>query len=252
MINYGYFRHRFDASQDPKLQALIDDMGIIALGYYYSLLELYGHHYSSNNNGLEVVIHRRVIANTWRKRVDSCDLVLTKLQLSDLLVYTKHENTYTIAIPNFLKYYGSYKKKKVENALIKEKKIKEKKIPPLSPKTGGDDGVPLTLFDEVIQLWNTTLANKENFKHVRGLRHDTKQKFFELIKLNPELKKTKNWKECFDIIANTPLLSGNTESRFVCTLPWLIDTQKIVDVLNGQFGANYKVDIESLLSDSEA
>lgn len=129
VINYGYFRHRFDASNDPKLQSLVDDMGIAALGYYYSLLELYGHHFSNNGNDLQVTIHRRVVANTWRKRVDSCDKVLTKLQLSDLLVYTKCKNSYSIEIPNFLKYYGSYIKKETQNSSNKRKenKIKEKK-----------------------------------------------------------------------------------------------------------------------------
>jgi hypothetical protein len=126
MINYGYFRHRFDASNDPKLQGLIDEMGIIALGYYYSLLEIYGHHYSQNQDKTEVQIHRRVIANTWRKRVDSCDLVLTKLALSGLLVYTKCENTYLIDIPKFLKYYGSYKKTDGQKTPNKRKEKKRK------------------------------------------------------------------------------------------------------------------------------
>jgi hypothetical protein len=82
-INYGYFRHRLDASNDPKLQRLVDEMGIVALGYYFSLLELFGSNYSKRDDTNRVEIHQRVVANTWRKRVDSCDKVLTKLQLSD-------------------------------------------------------------------------------------------------------------------------------------------------------------------------
>lgn len=126
MINYGYFRHRFDASSDPKLQALVDEMGIAALGYYFSLLEIYGHYFSKKDSENGVVIHRRVLSNTWRKRVDSCDKVLTKLQLSDLLVYTKCKNTYIIDIPNFLKYYGSYKKTHCEKTPNKRKEKKNK------------------------------------------------------------------------------------------------------------------------------
>jgi hypothetical protein len=129
-IDYGYFRHRLDASDDPKLQSLVDDMGVVALGYYYSLLEIYGRKYSQMNDDEKVIIHRRTVSNVWRKRVDSCDKVLTKLQLSGLLVYTKCENTYSLDIPNFPKYFGSYKKKKEERTLIKgkEKKVKEKKV----------------------------------------------------------------------------------------------------------------------------
>lgn len=130
MINYGYFRHRLDASNDPKLQRIVDDMGIVALGYYFSLLEIYGQHYSISEDKNNVEIHRRVIANVWRKRVDSCDKVLTKLQLSGLLVHTKKKNTYVIDIPKFPKYYGSYRKKKEERLPNKSKvnKRKEKEI----------------------------------------------------------------------------------------------------------------------------
>jgi hypothetical protein len=126
-MNYRYFRHRLDASDDPKLQSLVDDMGIVALGYYYSLLEIYGKHYDDKKENSAVLIHRRVIANTWRKRVDSCDKVLTKLQLSDLLVYTKCKNTYSIDIPNFPKYYGYYGSKTLDKS-SKESKVKESKV----------------------------------------------------------------------------------------------------------------------------
>jgi hypothetical protein len=126
-MNYRYFRHRLDASDDPKLQTLIDEMGIVALGYYYSLLEIYGKHYDDKKENGAVLIHRRVIANTWRKRVDSCDKVLTKLQLSDLLVYTKCENTYSIDIPNFPKYYGYYGNNTLDKS-SKESKVKKSKV----------------------------------------------------------------------------------------------------------------------------
>jgi len=126
MINYGYFRHRFDAHTDPKLNELADEMGIIIYGYYYTLIELYGAKYADIEEGEKVQIHIRTIANTWRKRVDSCDKVLTKLQLSGMLVYTKCKNTYTIDIPNFPKYYGSYKKTDRSSVANKRKEKKRK------------------------------------------------------------------------------------------------------------------------------
>jgi len=151
LINYGYFRHRFDAHNNSKLNSLVDEIGIEAYAYYYTLLELYGAKISAQENKNEATIHLRVIANTWRKRIDSCKKVLAKLELSGLLVVTKLElsgdlvgtkctlsgdlvetksvSTCTIAIPNFLKYYGSYSKTDRQNVANKrkEKKIKEKK-----------------------------------------------------------------------------------------------------------------------------
>lgn len=137
MINYSYFRHRFDAHTSNKINALIDDMGLIGYAYYFTLLEIYGAKVANAENKDSAEIHLRVIANTWRKRVDTCRKVLTKLELSGLLVVTKSplscnlvvtksNPTVCIGIPNFLKYYGSYLKKKDESSLIKEKKRKEK------------------------------------------------------------------------------------------------------------------------------
>lgn len=126
MINYGYFRHRFDAHLNTKLNRFVDDVGMVGFAYYYTLLEVYGAHYSQKREGNEVTITTRELANTWRKRVDSVDLILTKLQLSDLLVYTKSYSTYSISIPNFLKYYGSYKKTEPSIAPNKRKENKRK------------------------------------------------------------------------------------------------------------------------------
>lgn len=129
MINYGYFRHRFDAHADPKLNQLVDDIGIEGYAYYYTLIEIYGAKVNSQEDKSSAKIHLRTIANTWRKRVDSCIRVLTKLQLSGLLVVTITNSTCELSIPNFLKYYGSYSKKKEKRTLKKRKenKIKESK-----------------------------------------------------------------------------------------------------------------------------
>jgi uncharacterized phage protein (TIGR02220 family) len=130
VINYSYFRHRFDAHEDVKINTLMDDLGVEGYGYYFTLLEIYGAHYAQNPEETKVKIHTRVIANTWRKRVDSVHLVLTKLQLSGLLVYTKSDSTCIIDIPNFSNYYGSYKKTSTQMSSNKrkEKKRKEKEI----------------------------------------------------------------------------------------------------------------------------
>lgn len=126
MINYGYFRHRFDAHKNRKLNALADEIGIEAYAYYYLLLELYGSVIASTESKDSALIHQRVVANTWRKRVDSAHLVLTKLQLSGLLVFTKLDATYEISIPNFLNYFGSYSKTDRQNVANKIKENKSK------------------------------------------------------------------------------------------------------------------------------
>ncbi len=100
-------------------------------------------------------------------------------------------------------------------------------------------GIESTLFDAVIQSWNETCGSEGKFKVIRGLKPDTKDNFFKLLKNNKEFRKIETWRECFEVVKFSPILSGQKQgSNFVATLVWLIDSFKIVDVLNGQYGAN--------------
>lgn len=96
--------------------------------------------------------------------------------------------------------------------------------------------IPNELFDSVIQAWNEICGKEKKFSFVRGLKSTTRNNFFEVVRLNKELRKIETWKECFEQVKKNPILSGQKQgSGFVCSLVWLIDTQKIIDVLNGQF-----------------
>jgi hypothetical protein len=168
VINYGYFRHRFDAHTDPKLNELADEIGVAAYGYYYTLIELYGSKYADRDENDFVNIHVRTISNMWRKRTDSCDKVMTKLQLSGLLVFTKLQlsstktkNTYSLSIPNFAKYYGSYKKKTPPTPSNKRKENKIKVNKSINSESAFTP-------DDLTQLWNTMLT-PYGFDHCRGI-----------------------------------------------------------------------------------
>lgn len=100
------------------------------------------------------------------------------------------------------------------------------------------DDISTDLFDNVLNSWNTTLAQTGKFSFNRGLKSDTKVKFFDLIKLNPDLRKVETWIECFEAIKEIDTYNGENDRGFVASLVWLIDSSKIVDVLNGQFCGN--------------
>ena len=129
--NVNYFRHSFNASEDPKIQGLMDDMGVEGYGYFFILLEIYAKGCESEHKDC-LVIHKRVIAKAWRRRTDGVDYVLSKMSLMHLLLYhydpSSPPSMVTISIPNMSKYIGKYKLKDSKNALIKEKEIKEKEI----------------------------------------------------------------------------------------------------------------------------
>jgi hypothetical protein len=203
MINYGYFRHRFDSHNNPKLNNLMDEIGISAYAYYYTLIELYGAKYADKNDDGFVDIHIRVISNTWRKRVDSCDKVLTKLQLSGLLVYTKYENTCSISIPNFAKYYGSYKKRDPSTPPNKSKVNKRKvKI----KKTSSSDELMATILD----IWNRN-APDHNLPSVKLLNVTRKKKLQLALK---DFNTEADWLKIFSVASKKGFI-GNDGRQFI-------------------------------------
>ena len=126
-INYGYFRHRFDAHNDPKIHAIADKMGIVGIGYYYLLIEIYGAAYSSlDDKNQKVVLHIRSISSVWRQRNDYCLLNLSKLAAMGLLRFSNDSSMIELDIPNFPKYFGAYEHKSDNKR--KEKEIKENEI----------------------------------------------------------------------------------------------------------------------------
>jgi hypothetical protein len=225
MINYGYFRHRFDAHLNPKLNNFVDDIGFVGYSYYYTLLEIYGAHYSKNKDSLAVKITAREIANTWRKRVDSVHLVLTKLQLSGLLVCTKLDATYLIEIPNFLKYYGSYQKTDRQDVANKRKENKRKEniLETHQPRS--------TLTpDDIIQIWNDEMP-KLGFEYAKGLSTNQQRKCIECFDF---LKTKDEWREAMRSLKNKPNLNGN-ELDWKANITWITDPDKLSGLINGAY-----------------
>jgi hypothetical protein len=231
MINYGYFRHRFDAHLNPKLNSFVDDVGIIGFAYYYTLLEIYGAHYAKNSKQEFVKITARELANTWRKRVDSVDLVITKLQLSGLLVYTKCDSTYSIDIPNYSKYYGSYKKTtpSTPSNKIKGKEIKGNIILPAASKS--------VTPDAIVDVWNREFAaSGQTVPGLGGGKH--LENCIEAIKHLDTLDK---WRNLFAQATSSEFLSKGTDSWKV-NLLWLVDYDNALKVLSGNYSNTNQAD----------
>ena len=228
MINYGYFRHRFDAHKNRKLNALADEMGIEAYACYYLLLELYGSVIASSGVNDSALIHQRVIANTWRKRVDSAHSVLTKLQLSGLLVFTKLDTTYEISIPNFLKYYGSYQKTDRQDVANKRKENKSKEKESICiEQTDVESITP----DGVVQIWNNVLAAKLGYSHGLGVGEHLKN-FFEARQF---LNTSEKWTSYFEKISSFSFLLGDNPKAWKVTLQWAVNYDNALKVLDGQY-----------------
>lgn len=132
MINYGYFRHRFDAHTDVKIMNLRELGGLASVACYFILLEIYGKHFSDDaEKKTEQVISSRHIANSLGLRLDSTRTqleLMSNCKLIDVVWLQSAVSSVKVCVPSFSKYFGSYKKTGVVNTpnKRKEKERKEK------------------------------------------------------------------------------------------------------------------------------
>lgn len=257
-----WFKHFSDASKSLKINELIDNLGLEGYARWFLLLELLNNELTqedidSKNSTFQV--HFREISTKvhikFRKKLVT---FLQKLSDFSLLSFEISGNFIKIDCPILLDLQNKdskYNRKRVVSKSldttldkIRLDKIRKDNILSLNEKEK-------TIFDDVRQSWNNICADNGKLKHSIGLKSTTTQNFFKLLKLNPKLKNIDTWENCFEHIRSDTFLNGsNSASNFVCTLDWLIDKEKIIDVLNGQFGGNNNaVDLFALVnSESEA
>lgn len=121
----NYFRHYSSASEDDKIQSIIDSMGFEGYAYYFILVEMCARKCSDNYHN-PITFHLQSFRNVWRKQSKSCVKVLKELSKSGLFLVTFRENFVDVDIPNLSKYMGKYESKSDPNP-SKESKGKESK-----------------------------------------------------------------------------------------------------------------------------
>lgn len=122
----NYFRHSFFATEDQKIQTVIDSLGFEGYGFYFSLLELCGR-LSSDEVVNPMVFHVQTIRKVWRKNTESTQKVLRKLEESGLFVVTFSGHLVSVDMPNFAKYLGKYESNAPNKRKEKEIKVNESK-----------------------------------------------------------------------------------------------------------------------------
>lgn len=110
----NYFRHSLDAHNDPKLIELMAKEGLRGIGAYFILLEIYGRALiNDDEHKIEQKISLKQYANAIGSRSDhALNLIITQSQLGliVLLRSTYDDHNIVLSVPNFMKYFGSYKK----------------------------------------------------------------------------------------------------------------------------------------------
>jgi hypothetical protein len=86
--------------------------------------------------------------------------------------------------------------------------------------------------DEVIQLYNDTLAGVGALKHCRGLGAKALK---ELLNTFSRLPNTQAWVELFEAVKINPTLNGTGKTVFLGTLDWLAVEDNALKVLSGKY-----------------
>jgi len=217
----NYFRHNFNAHEDPKIMALMEKHGLAGYAMFFILLELCARQ-CENEFKESVTIARRTLRQSWRKVGPKVDQGLADLQAMLLLGYTSDEQSYNISIPNLSKYMGKYESKLSPNSpnKRKEKEIKEKesKVNTITP-------------DDVSNLWNNAYGKEFGYCHgFGGGKH--LERVIESVKI---LDTTQKWDELFTKAMASKFLKGDNPSNWKVGLYWLINYDNALRVLADEF-----------------
>jgi hypothetical protein len=238
--------------ENNSIAEILDEFGTDGFGKYWLLMGLLGKKFSEDSKS--ITVKKRVVKDTLRFRTyNKMETFLFSNSVETVWKISSNDSEYifdsSILLELMSRDFKKARSMRGQNARKKEKENKkEKKNNILSLKASEK-----TIFDDVRQSWNVICSGNGKLKPSIGLKSETTKNFFELLKLNPELKKIATWENCFEHIKSDTFLNGsNSASNFVCTLDWLIDKEKIIDVLNGQYGGNNaKVDLFALVNASE-
>lgn len=234
-----WFKHFSDAHTSESLRQLIVDLGFEGYGRYWLLMEFLSYRFDGKN--IDFSFHSSIIRETLRFRsligLRSFVDRLAKVRGIEA-VYSGNEIKFRMPILLDLQDKDSkYNRKRIVSrsqlATLEEEVDKDLDYKKEITKVISKKELSNSLFDTVCQSWNDW--SREPFKPVMGIKSDTVRKFFELVKINPNLQFPENWVRCFTEIEKNNSLNGKNQLGFVASLQWLIEKEKIVDALNGSF-----------------
>jgi uncharacterized phage protein (TIGR02220 family) len=126
----NYFRHSLDAHRDTKIIDLMAREGLRGVGAYFILLEIYGRALMNDDEQrIEQKISLKHYSNAIGSRSDHArNLIVTQSELGLIVVLwsTYDDHNFMLSIPNFMKYFGLYKKTEPMNFPTKRKEKKRK------------------------------------------------------------------------------------------------------------------------------
>lgn len=192
-VKSNYFRHSFEAHNDEKMLALMDNAGLKGIGFFWILVEIYGRALNDSDSEESVVnLHRRRIATATGLRSDSVQThlrLLSELQLIDPLRSKFDSTKIQLSIPNFLKYFGKYKKtKQFKPPKEKKSKIKENKEEEKEIKIEKKDSISDDPLHDFYNLFDSYL---ENLTQV-AINHKSHEGCFNNLKNSNKIKTVKS------------------------------------------------------------
>lgn len=223
----NYFRHSFQAGNDPKIIEAIDRYGKETYFHYFRLLELCGEQAEYEVPTL-FVFHPRTLCENLLVKRNKLGTHLVRLQNVALINVELSDNRVELQIPNFAKYLGRYSTKKQPNTpnKIKENKIKLNKI---KGKEIKEKATYPPKVQEVIDAWNN---NRDKLPAIRAVSATRKKKIQTRLKDFPEIE---TWVEAINKLAESDFCNGLNDRSWVASFNFLLQPESIPKILEGVY-----------------
>jgi hypothetical protein len=223
----NYFRHNFNAHEDPKIVRLMNKHGLAGYAMFFILIEIYARQ-CENEFKESITINKRTLRQSWRKVGPTCDQGLADLQAMLLLRYTSDEQSYNIEIPNIVKYLGKYESKLPPNTpnkrKEKESKRKESKVNEESP----------ALIDFVVEEWNT-MAGKNYLSTIQKLTPSRKKAFKSVADI---ITSKEEWIRIINQIPRDGFRTGKNDRGWKADFDYMLREKVATKLLEESYAAD--------------
>lgn len=249
-----WFKHYSDASDDHKISAIEEQMGLPGYAAYWKVVELCALSWDGTSRPIFTFTPKQ-IQNKIRMKSKQTDFVLGLFSEQNLFQITKSENKITIAFPKLLEIKDNHTKNRqvtgkqlaprTEQNRLEQNRTDipietidnseaEKNLPeeePLNFRNPQDQKVyPKFTPDHVIDLWNQKMGSR--FGMAVGL--GSGKHLANCLESLKYLKTKEAWENLFAKCEESAFLRGERTDWSV-TLTWIIDYDNAIRVLGDEF-----------------
>ena len=226
------------AHKDHKLVSLIEDGGLEYYFYYFTLLELCGQYWSDsdrNFNPIKFEVPKAELKKLWRTNEKGLHNIVQTLTKHVCNIGETFTNVYTILIPNYAKYLGTYEMNSLQ---VKKSKVKKSKYntyvstdvdPHLNLNLSKSKNNPDKINHELIRIWNENCGDLPKVQSSNSKRD-------RLIGLRWKDNSDPNyWKSVVKKLSESGFCNGKNQNGWRASFDFLLQPNTHLKVMEGNY-----------------